>query len=98
MKSDPLAAHRKVESLTGEGFLRRELALALRVSSREEETRRKKKKKRRAIQGQESRLRTELYFLSFSLVARWLTRVFVSPRAPRARSATEAVAWTSCWG
>ena len=42
MKSDPLAAHRKVESLTGEGFLRRELALALRVSSREEETRRKK--------------------------------------------------------
>ena len=43
MKSDPLAAHRKVESLTGEGFLRRELALALRVSSREEETRRKKK-------------------------------------------------------
>ena len=45
MKSDPLAAHRKVESLTGEGFLRRELALALRVSSREEETRRKKKKK-----------------------------------------------------
>ena len=44
MKSDPLAAHRKVESLTGEGFLRRELALALRVSSREEETRRKKKK------------------------------------------------------
>ena len=97
MKSDPLAAHRKVESLTGEGFLRRELALALRVSSREEETRRKKKK-RRAIQGQESRLRTELYFLSSSPVARWLTRVFVSPRAPRARSATEAVAWTSCWG
>merc|ERR1711977_788524 len=29
MKADPLAAHRTVESLTGEGFLRRELALAL---------------------------------------------------------------------
>jgi len=35
MKADPLAAHRKVESLTGEGFLRRELALALRVSRSE---------------------------------------------------------------
>ena len=54
MKADPLAAHRTVESLTGEGFLRRELALALKVKDRhqptkkrgEERERRERKKKK----------------------------------------------------
>lgn len=97
MKSDPLAAHRKVESLTGEGFLRRELALALRVSSREEETRRKKKKKTGNPGAGVTASRRAL--LSVFLPRREMADTcFRLPRAPRARSATEAVAWTSCWG
>ena len=97
MKSDPLAAHRKVESLTGEGFLRRELALALRVSSREEETRRKKNPKTGNTGAGVTASRPAL--LSVFLARREMADTcFRLPRAPRARSATEAVAWTSCWG
>ena len=46
MKADPLAAHRTVESLTGEGFLRRELALALKVKDRHQPTKKRRERER----------------------------------------------------
>ena len=47
MKADPLAAHRTVESLTGEGFLRRELALALKVKDRHQPTKKRREERER---------------------------------------------------